>query len=180
MILCPAPAAKHVVELGRPVRIMRPGEAYGVGQVTVIAVRAYHPGGRASLEPDDEGGALGYIIRTRDQTLYYSGDTEYFDGLAAIGEMHRPDLLLLNINNHLDGHNAVLAVQALGAAPVVALHHSAYGGSNERSKARRPEELHRTLGPLFFVPIPGESFPLDAVTSDHAETIRAQRAAKTD
>ncbi len=180
VILCPPPAAEHVVGLGPSVRIMRPGEAYGVGRVTVIAVRAFHAGGRASLEQDGDGRALGYVIQVRDRTLYYSGDTEFFEGIPEIGTRHAPDLLLLNINSHLEGHDAVMAVQALGAAPVISLHHSAYGGSNERRREDWNAELSDTLGRLFLIPEVGEGFPMDAVRDSPAETLDALWASRGD
>ena len=78
LILCPAPAAEKARESGRQVRVMRPGDEFRIGEVTIIAVMAFHPGGRLSRKARADGGALGYVLRTAKLTIYYSGDTKYF------------------------------------------------------------------------------------------------------
>src|SRR5512143_2151253 len=127
-ILCPAPSEKYVLGLGPHVRVMHPGDVYEFPGGSVVAVVADHPGGRWSTTPHADGGALGYVIRTAQRTIYYSGDTEYFDGFAKIGAEFKPDVAILNVNAHLKPADALRAEEALGCPRVIASHEGAYGG----------------------------------------------------
>ena len=171
-VLCPRPAAKYVAGLGLRVRVMRPGDEVEFPGGTIVAVAALHPGGRMSLKARSDGRALGYIIRgPRGITVYYSGDTEYFPGIAEIGSKYRPDIALLNVNAHLHSEDAIFAVAGLGMPYVVPMHLGAYDGKSKRLGPRWRAELVEALGSTV-VPLEiGESLQLSRPSLDSA-TVR--------
>ena len=148
VILCPPPSERYVRSLGPRVRVMRVGEEYRFSGGTIVAVPADHPGGRYSHRAEADGRALGYVIRTENGTVYYSGDTDYFPGIETIGWRYRPDLALLNVNAHLRPADALRAAEALGSPPVVPLHLGAYGGRAARRGQRFHREFLELAGPL--------------------------------
>jgi len=163
VVLCPAPSEKYVRGLGPQVRVMRPGDEYPFPGGSVIAVLADHPGGRWSRKPRADGGALGYVIRTRRATLYYSGDTRYFAGIARVGADFKPDLAILNVNSHLEPMDAMRAEVSLGSPRVIAAHVGAYGGRAGKRGRRWHEEFLGLAGPLGVPLRVGESVSLDSV-----------------
>lgn len=163
MILCPAPSAEHVRGLGPRVRVMRPGDQFHFPGGTVVAVPAYHPGGRWSRKASADGGALGYVVRTRRGTIYYSGDTDYFDGFKRIGEEFRPDLAIFNVNVHLKPPDARRAQADLGFPRAMAVHLGAYGSPRAGRAIRYHREFLAMAGPLGVPLRVGESLPLDSI-----------------
>ncbi len=161
-ILCPPPSVRYVRSIGPRVRIMRVGDEYRFSGGTIVAVPADHPGGRYSHTAEADGRALGYVIRTGGATLYYSGDTDYFPGIEAIGRRFRPDLALLNVNAHLRPSDALRAAEALGSPPVVPLHFGAYGGRAARRGRRWHGEFLEMAGPLALPLGVGESVLFEA------------------
>ncbi|HEU4724494.1 MAG TPA: MBL fold metallo-hydrolase [Candidatus Eisenbacteria bacterium] len=163
VILAPAPAARYLRQRGIRARVMAPGDEFAIPGGSIVAVAAHHPGGRHSLRARADGRAVGYVIRTPYATIYYSGDTEYFDGFADVGARFDPDIALMNINAHLHSPEAIVAVAELGMPVVIPIHHGAYNGKNFRHGPRWLGELEHALGPTV-VPIDvGESYLLPAV-----------------
>lgn len=167
-VLCAEPTAKIIRKLGMRVQVMRPGDSCTFRGGSIVAVLACHPGGRNSLKARADGGALGFIIRTPAQTLYYSGDTEYFSGLCDIGATCRPDVAILNVNGHLTAVDAVRAYQALGAARVIPIHFGAYGGPTAKRNRRLHDQLLEMLGSICIPLEVGESYPLSIRAPDGA------------
>ncbi len=168
IVLCPRPAAKYAAGLGLRVRVMRPGDELIFPGGAIVAVTAHHAGGRHSLKARSDGRALGYIIRGPRTTIYYSGDTEYFPGIAAIGSKYRPDIALLNVNAHLHSDDAVFAIAGLGMPRVVPMHLGAYDGKSSRLGPRWRAELVEALGSTV-VPLEiGQSIPLPQPARDSA------------
>jgi L-ascorbate metabolism protein UlaG (beta-lactamase superfamily) len=146
VILAPEPAARYIRKHGLKARAMRPGDEYPFPGGTIIAVAAHHPGGRLSLKARSDGRAIGYIIRTSERTIYYTGDTEYFTGFAAVGADHRPDITLLNLNAHLHSQDALKAIRDLRTPMVVPIHFGAYDGKSTRRGPQWRSELIDSLG----------------------------------
>jgi len=159
-VLCPEPSAKVIAKLGMPMQIMKPGDSCQFRGGTIIAVPAYHPGGRNSLNAKADGEAIGFVIRTPERTLYYSGDTEYFPGLSDIGTTYRPDLALLNLNGHLPADDAFRAFFVLGSPKSIPIHSSAYSGPTAKKNIRMRDEFAEMLGNLCIPLDIGESYPL--------------------
>jgi len=164
-ILCPPPSEKYVRGLGPRVRVMRVGDEYTIRGASILAVPADHPGGRYSHIAEADGRALGYVIRTENGTVYYSGDTDYFPGIETIGRSCKPDLALLNVNAHLRPADALRAAEALGSPPVVPLHLGAYGGRAARRGRRWHREFLEMAGPLALPLAVGQSILLNGATS---------------
>jgi L-ascorbate metabolism protein UlaG (beta-lactamase superfamily) len=139
----------------------------------VTAVAAYHMGGRWGISAASDGRALGYVVETPFASIYYSGDTNLFEGFAAVGDRFRPDVLVLNVNGHLVGADAGRAAWASRARVVVPSHWGGYawwlGSSGERPRGE--EELRRLLGGRLRVIEVGESVPLSTL-SDSSRTTR--------
>ena len=142
----PEPTAKIIEGQGLRVLVMKPGDSCTFHGGSIVAVPAFHPGGRNSLKARADGRALGFIIRTPTQTLYYSGDTEYFPGLYDIGTIYHPDIAILNFNGHLKAADALRAFQALGASRVIPIHFGAYGGPTAKRNRRMRAQLLEMLG----------------------------------
>ena len=163
IILCPEPSAKHVRDLGPHVLVMKPGDEYSFPGGKIIAVPAHHPGSRWIGKAAADGRALGYIIQTSEGTVYFSGDTDYFDGMKEIGDRYRPDLAVLCVNAHLKPSDAVRAMQTLGTDRAIPVHMGAYGNrAGRRGQHYRTEflELAGTKGIPLAV---GQSLSLPAL-----------------
>jgi L-ascorbate metabolism protein UlaG (beta-lactamase superfamily) len=126
MVLCPWTVAERLEDSGRAFTVMRPGDIYEYPHGKVVAVRAEHPGKRFSLRRSSEDGAIGFVITTPYGTIYYSGDTEYFEGMIDIGSAWQLEIAILNIGPHLSGANAVRAVWVTRANVVLPVHFGAY------------------------------------------------------
>jgi L-ascorbate metabolism protein UlaG (beta-lactamase superfamily) len=160
VVLCPAPSAKKARESGRWVMVMKPGDEFSFPGGTITAVLAHHPGGRSSRKARADGGALGYVISTSRLTIYYSGDTDYFPGIAQIGERYRPDIAILNLNVHLKPQDALRAAEDLGMPVVIPTHTAAYDGPHAGRDFRYRGEFVKLMGPLAVPLRVGESLPL--------------------
>ena len=160
VILAPAPAARYLAQRGIRAHVMVPGSEYRIPGGSIVAVAAFHPGGRNAIKARADGRALGYVIRTARTTIYYSGDTKYFPGFATIGAKYRPDIALLNVNRHLHSSDALLAIEDLGAPIVIPSHYGAYSGSSARVASRWRRELVQALGATLVPLEVGESMPI--------------------
>ena len=166
VILAPAPAAKYLSRRGIRAYVMAPGSEYRIPGGSIIAVTAFHPGGRNAIKARADGRALGYVIRTAKTTIYYSGDTKYFPGFATIGAKYRPDIALLNVNRHLHSSDALLAIKDLGAPVVIPSHYGAYSGQSARLATRWRRELVQALGATLVPLEVGESMPIPVEASE--------------
>jgi L-ascorbate metabolism protein UlaG (beta-lactamase superfamily) len=168
VILCSPSAANHLTDLGMEVRVMKPGDVYEFEAGSITAIAMHHMGGRWSVRAGPDGRALGYVIATPDETIFYSGDTNFFSGFADVGWTFDPDILMLNVNGHLTGTDAVRAAWATRARIVVPLHWGTYPywifGGNRRP--RDEETLRRLVAERLRVLEIGGSLPLSAVSRE--------------
>jgi L-ascorbate metabolism protein UlaG (beta-lactamase superfamily) len=162
VVLCPPSAVEYIDKLGLEVRVMKPGEAYSYPGGRVIAVSAHHGGGRWGLRGEADGRALGWVIETPYGTVFYSGDTNYFEGFVEVGNTYHPEVAIINVNGHLRSADAVSAALDTRARIVIPGHYGAYGWLflGERKSPRDEEEMRRLLGPLLVTLRLGESLPL--------------------
>jgi L-ascorbate metabolism protein UlaG (beta-lactamase superfamily) len=166
LILCPPPCAEFLGGCSR--RIIRPWEEHRQGDVTVTAVPAFHPGRRFSLEAGGDGRALGYVVRTPQLTIYYSGDTELFGGLKEVGRRCAPHALILNVNVHLRGRDAARAARMVGARAVIPAHHGAFTHPNAWRGPRWRRQLRRLVGGAYREMAVGGSLGFDELGSPPA------------
>jgi L-ascorbate metabolism protein UlaG (beta-lactamase superfamily) len=107
----------------RSVVELAPGDSIQVGAVAIRAVRAVHAGGRRGSR---DARAVGYVLSGK-QRIYFAGDTDLFDGMAALGEV---DLALLPIwgwgpnlgAGHMDPKRAARAAALIEPRIVVPIH----------------------------------------------------------
>ena len=169
LILAPAPAARYLRRKGLRVRTMIPGDEYRYPGGSIIAVRAHHPGPRLSLKARSDGRAIGYVIRTREGTIYYTGDTEYFEGLAEIGRRYAPDVVLVNVNAHLHSQDALAALADVDAPLVIPMHLGAYDGKSASRGPRWRAALVRALGARVVPLEVGQSLALSQLSKGPSE-----------
>jgi len=160
-ILCPVPTAKYLNKQVQQIITMRPGDIYDFPGGQIIAVAAHHPGYRYSLKARSDGRALGYIIRMPEQTLFYSGDSEYFEGFKQVGRTHKPSLVILNISTHLRTQEALRVTRDLGVRKLIPTHYGAYAGSNEGKTSKYRSDLADYLSTILLPLQLGESCTLD-------------------
>jgi L-ascorbate metabolism protein UlaG (beta-lactamase superfamily) len=160
VILAPAPSVAYLRARGFEARVMRPGSEFPIPGGVIVAVAARHPGGRTSLKARADGRALGYVIETTNSTIYYSGDTEPFSGLADVGARYHPDVALLNVNVHLPPTAAIAATVDLGMPHVIPIHRGAYDVGTRRLEGDWIAEMSAALGPMVVPLEVGESYPL--------------------
>jgi L-ascorbate metabolism protein UlaG (beta-lactamase superfamily) len=150
-------------ELKLKIITMRPGDEWTFPGGRIVAVAAFHPGHRYSYSGAADGRALGYIIETGDHRIFYTGDSDYFDGFKDVHRRFQPDLVLLNINTHMRPPQALLAVRDLSPRLVIPGHFGAYRGSNERKTPAYRGEMASDLGSLWVELPVGGSFGLDSL-----------------
>ena len=162
IVLCPEPSERFISVLGREVKAMVPGDEFEFPGGKVVAVMAKHAGTRYGIRSQTDGGALGFVIYTPYRTVYFSGDTNLFDGIDEVAETHAPDIAVLNISGHLHGEDAVEAARRLGSETVIPGHFGAYGDlfMPERKKPRDYDELAENLGDRLVLLGLGESYSL--------------------
>lgn len=105
------------------------GQSVTLDPFTISAVPAAHE----ELEHDDQGRLrfLGYVVQFGPWTVYHSGDTLLYEGMAERLRSFRPDVALLPINGraperrvagNLDGAEAADLARSIGARLVVPCH----------------------------------------------------------
>lgn len=74
------------------------------------------------------GTAAGLLINIGGKTIYHAGDTCLFGDMKLIAERNPVDVALLPIGGHytMDRHDAVVAVQFVGAGTVIPMHYDTF------------------------------------------------------
>lgn len=151
--------------------VLRPWEAVRMGAARVTAVPVNHVNFRPGFI---FGKGTGYIIEIEGYTLFFAGDTSYFDGFQAIGERWKIDVALLPIGPlrpewfqrrfHMDPDQALKALCELGAKYMAPIHWGAfrYMFDGARDAVDRFAQLSEKMGLSSRVVIlePGESYEL--------------------
>ena len=92
----------------------------------VIAVPAFH----SSSTPEGyyAGSPCGYILEIEGTRIYHAGDTSLNSEMKMIGEVYKPDIVILPIGGHytMDIENATIAAQWLGAKSVIPMHYNTF------------------------------------------------------
>jgi L-ascorbate metabolism protein UlaG (beta-lactamase superfamily) len=93
----------------------------------ITAVPAAHD----KLETDEQGRflCLGYVVRAGPWTIYHSGDTVVYPGLADMLRPHHVDIALLPINGkvgNMNGLDAARLAHDMGAGLVIPCHYEMF------------------------------------------------------
>jgi L-ascorbate metabolism protein UlaG (beta-lactamase superfamily) len=109
---------------------VRESDEVKIADLVVRAVAAHHDGRRHNWSRD-RGPALGYVLTSSDQTVWFAGDTGLFDGMAELGPV---DTALVPVGGwgptlgpeHLDPRQASEAIARVGARHAVPIHYGTY------------------------------------------------------
>ena len=74
------------------------------------------------------GAAAGWVVNIGGKTIYHTGDTALFGDMKLIAERTPVDAVLIAMGGHytMDRHDAVVAVEMIGASTVIPIHHSTF------------------------------------------------------
>ncbi len=114
----------------RRVEPMNLGGTITVAGLRVTLVEAQH----SSACLDDEssiylGAPSGFILTLEDgRVIYFAGDTDVFEGMRLIRELHHPEIAFLPIGDRftMGPRGAALACDLLGVKQVVPMHYGTY------------------------------------------------------
>ena len=120
------------------------GEDVTVGRLVVTGVHAEHDGSRGPL---GASGELGFVVKG-SHTIYFAGDTDLFDELAAIGPV---DVALVPVAGwgskvgpgHLDPDRAAEAVRLLQPRVAVPIHWGTLAPIGRAPDIESPREFAR-------------------------------------
>jgi L-ascorbate metabolism protein UlaG (beta-lactamase superfamily) len=108
------------------------------GSLDITAVPAKHWGAR--VIKDSHRGYGGYVVRSREHSVYHAGDTAYFAGFREIGDRLSPELALLPIGAyqpesyrtvHTSPADATRAFLDLKARWMIPMHYGSFKLSHE-------------------------------------------------
>lgn len=107
-LILPAALTDHAVSLGISRERLLPtrgDETFQVGPMTVHSIPSAHP----ELDYDETSGYpfLGFVFQVDGVTIYHSGDTLAYDGLADRLRPFQPDIVFLPINGTDERRNAL-------------------------------------------------------------------------
>jgi L-ascorbate metabolism protein UlaG (beta-lactamase superfamily) len=105
---------------------MNTGGTVSWNGIQVTLVDAIHSSG---IDDDGTmvygGTAGGFVLKFPDGfTLYHTGDTDVFDGLRLIRQLHQPDVVMMCIGDHytMGPRKAAEAIRLLGTTRVIPIH----------------------------------------------------------
>jgi L-ascorbate metabolism protein UlaG (beta-lactamase superfamily) len=113
-------------------------EAYEDGEFLVTHVPAEHWGAR--MIHDTHRGFGGYVLHSKEQSIYHAGDTAYFNGFSEIGQKLNPEIALLPIGAyhpesfravHTSPEDAMQAFHDLGSEWLIPMHYGTFKLSHE-------------------------------------------------
>ena len=128
-VLCPEPARRAVAGAGSTPEVMGVGGYVRAGEVEIEAVRAEHDGRR--FPQDRRADALGFVVRGAGGSVYFAGDTGWFDEIGEVGEV---DVALLPVAGwgprlgpgHLDPDEAARAAALISPRVAIPIHWGTY------------------------------------------------------
>jgi L-ascorbate metabolism protein UlaG (beta-lactamase superfamily) len=116
--------------LGRKgVENLKPMNKGGTQRFGDIAVTMVHADHSCGIQDGDQilygGEAVGYVVTLENGfRFYHAGDTNVFSDMALIGELYRPELVMLPVGDHftMSPREAAKALRLLGAKRVIPMH----------------------------------------------------------
>jgi L-ascorbate metabolism protein UlaG (beta-lactamase superfamily) len=107
------------------------------------------------------GTPAGLLINLGGVTVYHAGDTCLFGDMRLIAECDPVDVALLPIGGHytMNRHDAVRAVEFVGAATVIPMHYDTFPPIETDSATFKADVEGRTSSKVILL-APGESHPL--------------------
>ncbi|WP_406669884.1 metal-dependent hydrolase [Methanolobus sp. ZRKC4] len=76
----------------------------------------------------DGGRAAGFLIRAGNISIYHAGDTGIFRDMELIGDLYRPDVVILPIGGRytMNSRDAALAVEMIGPRIAIPMHYNTF------------------------------------------------------
>ena len=107
------------------------------------------------------GAASGLVVNIGGKTVYHLGDTCLFGDLKLIAERTPVDVALVPIGGHytMDRHDAVVAVEMIGAETVIPIHYDTFPPIETDAEAFK-EEVEKSTSSKVEVLAPGASLEL--------------------
>ena len=149
-IVVPAGAGRFLRRHGFPMVVeTRVGDHRSFGAVTVETVQATHPAGRGP-HSRISAPAVGYVLRSPTESVYFAGDTDLFEGMAELASI---DVALLPIagwgptlgTGHLDPDRAAKATELIRPRLVVPIHWGTYSPISVRGRGRAGSTARRSV-----------------------------------
>jgi L-ascorbate metabolism protein UlaG (beta-lactamase superfamily) len=143
------------------------GGTVRVGDLRITMTPADHSAGNwdeSANAPLYLGEPAGFVVELEDgRRVYHTGDTALFSDLRLVGEIHRPDLLMLPIGGHytMGPREAARAIELIGTKLVLPLHWGTFPILAGNPEALRAELVSRGLDDVtVLTPEPGETLDL--------------------
>jgi L-ascorbate metabolism protein UlaG (beta-lactamase superfamily) len=145
-VLCPGPARRAVAAAGLEPEVMGTEGWAKQGDVEIEAVRAEHDGRRLPHHRRHE--ALGYVLRGPSGSVYFAGDTGWFE---EIGEISPVDVALLPVAGwgprlgpgHLDPDEAARAAARISPRIAIPIHWGTYERVAMKRSGHRSDPARR-------------------------------------
>jgi L-ascorbate metabolism protein UlaG (beta-lactamase superfamily) len=159
--------ARRLPELAARVEEVGPGETVQVGAVEITGTSAWHDGRRLPGSRH-HGPALGFVLSTPEQVVWFAGDTGLFDAMDDIGPV---DVALVPVGgwgptlgpHHLDPEQAAEAVRRIRAQDAIPIHYGTFWPTGLRTVA--PTQFRHKC------PEPGRRFAASVGSSARAHVI---------
>jgi L-ascorbate metabolism protein UlaG (beta-lactamase superfamily) len=150
--------AKYLDRQGVPAEGMNLGGTITVQGVSFTMVPAVHSSGLEIEGSHLVGGtSAGFVIGMDGAVVYHAGDTALFSDMKLIGELYRPDIVLLPIGGRftMGPREAMMAAQFVGAPLVIPIHYDTWEKIAQDPAAFK-HALERTTDIRVQVLAPGE------------------------
>jgi len=147
-VLCPAPARRAVAAAGLSPEVMAAGGYARVGGLEVEAVHAAHDGRRYPHHRHRRSDALGFVVRGAGGSVYFAGDTGWFE---EIGEVGAVDVALLPVAGwgphlgpgHLNPDEAASAAALISPRIAIPIHWGTYERMAMKPNGHRSDPARR-------------------------------------
>jgi L-ascorbate metabolism protein UlaG (beta-lactamase superfamily) len=125
---------KCVERIRGKVNIVKPGDEFDVGGISIRAVNAYNTlEGNSTRKVHHKGDFVGYLVSLDGKTIYHAGDTDFIPEMKQLGKV---DVAMLPIGGKftMDVNEAVTATLAIEPRFVIPMHRSDADPNSFREK----------------------------------------------
>ena len=150
-VICTYELAEHLKEMNVEAIGGNIGGPLAVSDLFIVLTPALHSSSR--------GVPTGVVVRGGDICIYHAGDTGLFSGMALIGELYAPDVVLLPIGGHftMGVREAAKAVELLKPKVVIPMHYNTFP-LIQADPQKFKKLVEETTSAKVVVLKPGESF----------------------
>lgn len=140
---------------------MNIGGTAEVGGVRITMVKAVHSAD-VGEEPLSAGAPAGGVIEMDGVRVYHTGDTDVFMDMQLIGELHKPDVMLLPIGDYytMGIKGAVKALELVKPKFAIPMHYNTFPVIQQNPEDFRRAVEERGLETEVVILKPGESFEI--------------------